>query len=54
MRLEVGNIFIKDIQFADTTKVENGVLYVNKEELVNLLSEDEHIKSIDLEILTPC
>ena len=53
MRLEVGNIFIKDIQFADTTKVENGVLYVNKEELVNLLSEDEHIKSIDLEIVKP-
>ncbi len=46
MRLEVGNIFIKDIQFASATKVENGVLYVNKEELVNLLSEDEHIKSI--------
>lgn len=53
MLLEVGNIFIKDIQFADTTKVENGVLYVNKEELVNLLSEDEHIKSIDLEIVKP-
>lgn len=53
MRLEVGNIFIKDIQFADATKVENGVLYVNKEELVNLLSEDEHIKSIDLEIVKP-
>ena len=53
MRLEVGNIFIKDIQFADTTKVENGVLYVNKEELVNLLSVDEHIKSIDLEIVKP-
>ena len=53
MRLEVGNIFIKDIQFADTTKVENRVLYVNKEELVNLLSEDEHIKSIDLEIVKP-
>ena len=53
MRLEVGNIFIKDIQFASATKVENGVLYVNKEELVNLLSEDEHIKSIDLEIVKP-
>lgn len=25
----------------------------NKEELVNLLSEDEHIKSIDLEIVKP-
>ena len=48
MRLEVGNIFIKDIQFGDSTKVENGVLYVNKQELISELSSDEHIKSIDI------
>ena len=53
MRLEVGNIFIKDIQFGDSTKVENGVLYVNKQELISELSSDEHIKSIDLEIVRP-
>lgn len=53
MRLEVGNIFIKDIQFGDSTKVENGVLYVNKQELISELSSDEHIKSIDMEIVRP-
>lgn len=53
MRLEVGNIFIKDIQFGDSTKVENGVLYVNKQELISELSNDEHIKSIDIEIVRP-
>ena len=53
MRLEVGNIFIKDIQFGDSTKVENGVLSVNKQELINELSNDDHIKSIDLEIVRP-
>ncbi|SKB54178.1 glycine reductase [Acetoanaerobium noterae] len=53
MRLEVGNIFIKDIQFGDSTKVENGVLYVNKQELISELSNDEHIKSIDMEIVRP-
>ena len=53
MRLEVGNIFIKDIHFGDSTKVENGVLYVNKQELISELSSDEHIKSIDMEIVRP-
>ena len=29
MRLEMGNIYIKDIQFADTSKIEDGILYVS-------------------------
>lgn len=53
MRLEIGNIFIKDIQFGADTKVENGVLFVNKNELKELLMNDEHIKSIDFEIVRP-
>ncbi|NLY36915.1 MAG: beta-aspartyl-peptidase, partial [Tissierellia bacterium] len=43
MQLELGNIFIKDVQFAATTHVKDGVLYVNKEELEALIREDEHI-----------
>ncbi|KPU27070.1 beta-aspartyl peptidase [Caloranaerobacter sp. TR13] len=53
MRLELGNIYIKDVQFGNETKVENGVLYVNKEELISILSEDEHLKSIDVELARP-
>lgn len=53
MRLELGKIFIKDIKFADSSKIENGVLYVNKEELLEVLSGDEHIKSIDFDIAKP-
>jgi len=26
----MGNIYIKDIQFADTSKIEDGILYVDK------------------------
>jgi glycine reductase complex component B subunit alpha and beta len=33
LKLELGYIFIKDIQFAEVSKVENGTLYVNKEEV---------------------
>ena len=53
MRLEIGNVLIKDVQFGQETKVENGVLYVNKEDIVNLCKEDEHIKSVDVEIARP-
>ena len=53
MRLEIGKIFIKDIQFGAETKVENGVLYVNKEELLNEVSGDERIASIDFDIARP-
>lgn len=53
MRLEIGKIFIKDIQFGDVTKIENGVLFVNKEEMINTIWDDEHIASVDLDIARP-
>ncbi len=53
MKLELGYIHITDIQFADESKVENGVIYVNREELRTLLLEDESLKSVDFEIAKP-
>ena len=53
MKLELGYIFIKDIQFADVSKVENGVLYVNKKELVDLVMEDAVVASVDFDIAKP-
>lgn len=53
MRLELGKIFIKDIQFASESKIENNVLYVNKEELKKAVWEDEHIASVDFDIARP-
>ena len=44
MRLEMGHIYIKDIQFADESKIQDGVLYVSKEELEKKALEDEKIK----------
>lgn len=52
MRLELGNIFIKDVQFGSETRVENGVLYVNKEELIAEL-QDERLASIDVDLAKP-
>ena len=53
MRLELGKIIINDVQFSDSTKVEKGVLYINKNEMIQELSGDEHIKSIEIELAHP-
>ncbi|MBU5425894.1 glycine/sarcosine/betaine reductase component B subunit [Tissierella pigra] len=53
MRLELGHVLIKDVQFGNETKLENGVLTVNKDELINLIKEDEHLASVDVEIAKP-
>ena len=52
MKLELGCVQINDIQFASESKVENGTIYVNAEELKALL-EDENLKSVELEIARP-
>ena len=53
MKLELGKIFIKDVQFSDSSKIEDGILYVSKDELLEAVGGDEHIKSIDFDIARP-
>lgn len=53
MRLELGRINIKDVQFGPQTKVESGVLYVNLEELLKEVGGDERLKSISADIVHP-
>ena len=53
MKLELGCVQINDIQFASESKVENGTIYVNAEELKALLLEDENLKSVEFEIAKP-
>lgn len=53
MRLELGKIKITDVQFGETTKVKNGTLYVNKQELIDIAMEDDRIKSVDVELARP-
>lgn len=54
MRLEMGNFHVKDIVFGDTLSYSNGVLTVNKEELLNYVKEEEPgITTADLRIVRP-
>ncbi len=53
MKLTVGYIDIHDIQFSNESKVENGVLYVNPEDIKALASEDENFASVSVDIARP-
>jgi sarcosine reductase len=53
LRLELGYIDIKDLQFSDKTAVENGVLYVNKQEMLSAIGGDERLASIDIDLARP-
>ncbi len=53
MKLELGNIFIKDIKLEAPSRVENGVIYVDADELRRLILEDEHLKSVEFDVARP-
>jgi len=52
MKLELGKIEIDDIQFAKNTEIDNGILKVNKDELLAEIADDR-ITSIELNIVRP-
>ena len=53
MKLELGKIYIRDVQFAEKTYVENGTLYVCKEEIEKLVLEDERLTGARVELARP-
>ena len=53
MKLNLGYITIEDIQFGTVSKVEKSVLYVNKSEIIELLSVDSRFESIEVDLARP-
>ncbi|SHJ73197.1 glycine reductase [Dethiosulfatibacter aminovorans DSM 17477] len=53
MKLELGKIMINDVQFGSETKVENGTLYVNKEEISAMVLEDKRLIKAEVELARP-
>ncbi|MCL2203270.1 MAG: glycine/sarcosine/betaine reductase component B subunit [Defluviitaleaceae bacterium] len=53
MKLEVGEIIIKDIQFGPGTEVKNGTLHINKQELEKITGADERIQSVEAFLARP-
>lgn len=54
MKLELGSINITDLQFADKSYIKDGVVYVNKDELIEVaMDEDGKLESVDFDIAKP-
>ncbi|MCL2287485.1 MAG: glycine/sarcosine/betaine reductase component B subunit [Firmicutes bacterium] len=53
MKLDLGFITINDIQFSTVSRIESGVLHVNKSELAALLLKDNRFKYVEVDIARP-
>lgn len=53
MKLEIESIYIKDIQADSKTYAKNRVLYINAEELKELILKDSRIESVDVNLVCP-
>ncbi|MGQ9676146.1 MAG: glycine/sarcosine/betaine reductase component B subunit, partial [Chloroflexota bacterium] len=53
MRLGIESIDIKEVQAGSRTCAENGVLYINLEELAELILKDRRIKSVEIDLVKP-
>lgn len=52
MELELGFINIRDVQFSDKTRIKDGILFIDRNELLNTLKDDRFV-SIDADIAKP-
>jgi glycine reductase len=53
VRLELEMLDIKDIQFGGKTLIDNGVLFINRQELQELLLKDKRFSQVDIELARP-
>ncbi len=53
MRLELGKLTISDIRFGEKTEIKDQVLFVDKDELIEILSEDPNVAQVDLDLAKP-
>ena len=53
MKLEVVTFPVREVRFSDRTGYENGVLSINKDELIALILEDKRVDSADVDVAYP-
>ena len=53
MRLEIGAFPVKDVAFSDTTRLRDGVLYIDKEKVIEMVMEDRNFSGVDLHLVRP-
>ncbi|QTJ35228.1 glycine/sarcosine/betaine reductase component B subunit [Dolosigranulum pigrum] len=53
MKLEIGEITIKDVTLADETALNDGHLTINKQDLIDIVLEDDRLASADVQLAKP-
>jgi glycine reductase len=53
MKLELNVININDVQFGELTEIKESVLHINRDELRDLLLEDDRLGEVEIEIAHP-
>ena len=53
MKLELANFPVKEVRFGKQTGYNSGILEVNKDELVKIVSRDKRVSSVDFDIAHP-
>lgn len=53
MKLEIGNFYVKEIQFGPETSFKNGILTIDKEDVLNFVKKDSRITEADIHIVNP-
>ena len=53
MKLEFGEIQIKDVVLGNESKIEDHTLHINEEEVKNIVLEDDRFESVEIEIAKP-
>lgn len=53
LRLEHRKIKIQDIKFGDRSEIQEGILFINKDEIIDTLKEDTKIKEVKIDLAKP-
>jgi sarcosine reductase len=53
MKLELNILNIREVQFAKSTAVNRGILFINRQELSQILKEDQRLGEVHIELANP-
>ena len=53
MRLEMGLVYIKDVRFGSRTAIDDHVLFIDRQELISLLSQEPLFDNVKIDLAHP-
>jgi sarcosine reductase len=53
MRLEIGTFHVREVMFSDSTRLSDGVLYVDRDQVRDLILQDRRFSSVEVHLVRP-